>query len=438
MSERIFPLPDVGEGLTEAEIVTWKVAVGDTIALNQALVDIETAKAVVELPSPYAGVVISLGGKEGDVILVGDPLVVIDTAADAPAATGGAPTERTPVLVGYGVEDEGDAPRRRRASARNVAVPAPAPAALPSTGPVRTTPPVRLLAKKNGIDLARLTGTGTNGLVTRADLERALAGTSAGPRPRVAAASSPQRFAGREIAPWSDGPPQERIAVRGVTKTMADAMTLSATTVPHAAVWVTADVSRSMRVVEALKSRGSLGQVRVSPLALIALAVCDGVRQYPGMNSYFDTATNEVVLQRRIALGIAADTPRGLIVPNIPHADSLDLPAMARELMSLVDTARAGTTTPAAMAGTTITITNVGPMGVDGAVPVLPLRTGAIIAVGQIRPTPWVENSQVVVREVMQLVMSFDHRMIDGALASRFLAHVAGYLNDPPPELLLW
>jgi len=443
MSEVLFPLPDVGEGLTEAEIVTWKVAVGDTVILNQPLCDIETAKATVELPSPYAGVIVALNGQPGDIIPVGDTLVTFDvTGAGSPTAAPVAQKKpdapaREAVLVGYGVaNDETVATRqhRRRGSAPvNVPVVAAAPAS--SVAP-RSTPPVRLYAKQHGIALDSLRGTGPDGLITRHDVEAAISGGGASRVSAPLAPSTTTRLSGYELASWASGPAEERIPVRGVLRSMVDSMTKSAFSAPHAAVWLKVDATKTMELMSSLKGRGAFASVRLSPLTFIAMAVCDGARHFPGINSSFDEVANEVVVRRSVNLGIAADTPRGLIVPNIKGADQLDLLSMARALNELVDVARAGTTTVAAMSNTTLTITNVGPMGVDAAMPILPPGTGGIVAVGQVAKTPWVVNDEIVVRQVVELCLSFDHRMIDGATASNFLAHVGRFLGDPAAALL--
>ncbi len=450
MSREVFLLPDVGEGLVEAEIVGWKVAVGDTVALNQPLVDVETAKATVELPSPFAGTVVELHHAVGDVVEVHKPLVTIETAASAPAAPAAPPAAepiektREAVLVGYGVGDEGAATRtrRRRGAPAPVATAPVAPAPVAASGAPalapRSTPPVRLYAKQHGIDLAGVRGTGRDGLITRADVEALLAGapTLAPSRPPVTGPSTTTRFVGHDLAPWSSGPEVERIPVRGVLRSMAEAMTQSAFSAPHAAVWVRLDATRTMELLASLKERPALAGVRLSPLAIVAMAVCDAARHFPGVNSSFDADKGEVVVRRVVNLGIAADTPRGLIVPNVKGADRLDLVGMARALNALVDTARAGTTAPNDMLGTTITITNVGPFNVDAAVPILPPGTGAIVAVGRVAPAPWVVDGAVVVRQVTELAMSFDHRQVDGALASRVLRHIADYLEDPGPRLI--
>ena len=456
MSEAIFLVPDVGEGLVEAEIVAWKVAVGDTVTLNQPLVDIETAKATVELPSPFAGTVTALHGAVGDVMAVGAPLVVIETGEAAPAGAAATPAAapaatpapagagRTPVLVGYGVaEDDAVVTRRRRRTPATPATPVatPVPAASPEAAsrPVRTTPPVRLYAKQHGVNLATVPGTGRDGLITRGDVERFLAGAGAvavAPTTSRAPVTTTSRFVGRELESWSTGPLEERIPVRGVLRSMADAMVQSAFGAPHAAVWVRVEATGTVALLESLRERANFAGVRLSPLAIVALAVCDAARHYPGLNSSFDAAAQEVVVRRRVNLGIAANTPRGLIVPNIKGADTLDLRAMALALNELVDVARAGTTTPEAMLQTTLSITNVGPFAVDGAVPILPPGTGAIIAVGQMAKRPWVVGDDVVARPTVDLSMSFDHRQIDGALASAAIAHIGRFITDPAAAII--
>ncbi len=446
MSESIFLLPDVGEGLVEAEIVAWKVAVGDVVTLNQPLVDIETAKATVELPSPYAGTVTALHGAVGDVMVVGAPLVVIETGAQSATASPSTPTApdaapasvgagRTPVLVGYGVaEDDAVVTRRRRRVAPVEKAPAPVVASVTASRPTRSTPPVRLYAKQHGVDINTVTGTGRDGLITRGDVERSIAGASAPATSR--APETTTRFVGRELESWSTGPLEERIPVRGVLRSMADAMVQSAFGAPHAAVWVRVEATGTVALLEGLRGRPGLAGVRLSPLTIVALAVCDAARHFPGLNSSFDAPAQEVVVRRRVNLGIAANTPRGLIVPNIKGADTLDLRAMAVAINELVDVARAGTTTPEAMLHTTLSITNVGPFAVDGAVPILPPGTGAIIAVGQVAKRPWVVGDDVVARPTVDLSMSFDHRQIDGALASAAIAHIGRFITDPAAAII--
>jgi pyruvate dehydrogenase E2 component (dihydrolipoamide acetyltransferase) len=467
VSEEIFLLPDVGEGLVEAEIVEWKVQVGDVVALNQPLVDIETAKATVELPSPYAGTILTLHGNPGDVMEVHQPLITFDVGgaggskAKAKTSTKPAPTAtideavaevtsdegRQAVLVGYGVANEdGVATRKHR---RQGATP-PAAAAPPAVAAVtsstglapRSTPPVRLYAKQHGVDVAALRGTGPDGLITRDDVERVLNG-SATPTPSarvsvpITGPTTTSRFVGREIESWSSGPKEERIPVKGVLRSMSEAMVQSAFSAPHAAVWVRVDATRTVELLESLKKHPGLAGVRLSPLTITALAVCDAARNFPGINSSFDSEAHEVIVRRSVNLGIAAATDRGLIVPNIKGADQLDLVGMANALNVLVEKARAGTTTPNEMIGTTLTITNVGPFAVDAAMPILPPGTGAILAIGQIAKAPWVVNDEVVVRHVVELAMSFDHRQIDGAMASAVLAHIGRFLSDPAPAMIV-
>lgn len=402
MTERQFLLPDVGEGLVEADIVTWKVGVGDTVTLNQPLVDVETAKALVELPSPFAGVVSAILVPAGETAAVGTPLIVIGDGAVEVTAS------RDPVLIGYGVApDEPVTTRRRRRSDMPLTPTAP-------RASVRTTPPVRLLARQLEVALEEVTPTGRNGLVTRADVERFAQNRRPTPTPRTS------------------GFPERRVSARGVIKTMADAMVASVHEAPQAAAWVRVDVSATMDQLAQAKRDVRFADVRLSPLTYIAMGLCDAVRHYPAINSFYDTATNEIVTVDVVNLGIAANTPRGLMVPSVKGAEQLDFIAMAQALTTLVNDARAGTSTPADLTGATITITNVGPFGIDGAVALLPLGTAAILCVGQIVPSPWVVDNEVVVRPVVEISLTFDHRHVDGALASAVLAHVAAYLRQPP------
>ena len=390
---REFLLPDVGEGLIEADVVAWKVSVGDVVELNQPLVDIETAKAIVELPSPFAGIVVALHVAEGATVSVGEPLVTIadgDSDADAEPAT--APREA--VLIGFGVTPDAEAPltRTRRSTLRSNS------AAL--TDGVRTAPPVRALARERGVDLTTLVGTGPDGVITRDDV---LAAT-----------------------------PKERSAMKGVRKSMADAMTRSVHTMPQATVWVRVDVTPSLDQIAQLRANTSDAELRFSPLTLVAMAALDAIAHYPAINSFIDDATDDVVVRHTVNLGIAVNTDRGLLVPNVKDAQHLDVIGMARALTDLTTRARAGSMSLADMANTTFTITNVGPLGVDGGVAIVPPGTSAILCVGQVVKSPWVLNDQIVVRDVVELTMTFDHRHIDGALASSVVAHIAGYLREPP------
>ena len=429
MSElRTFALPDVGEGLTEAEILAWRVAPGDVVTVNQALVEVETAKAAVELPSPFAGTVVSLDVSPGDLVPVGTTIITIDVAPANPGGSTPVPgagveiqVHREPVLVGYGAAAETVTRRPRRGGVvAPIAPDAPTQVLDAAPRPVLAAPPVRALAKSRGVDLKEVLPTGPGGVITRADVEavgRSVAGPATGSlaRPLVA----------------------ERIPVRGVLRTMAEAMVKSAFTAPHVTEWVTVDVTRSMELLARLRAHPDFDGVHVTPLTLVAAALIHAVRRTPRINGRWDEAAGEIVLPDHIDLGIAAATPRGLLVPHIQNADRLTLPALARALAELAETARAGKATPEQLSGGTITITNVGVFGVDGGTPIINPGEAVILCAGRIAPRPWVVDGALAVRQVMELSLSFDHRMVDGALGSQALADVAHFLEDPAVEMLL-
>jgi pyruvate dehydrogenase E2 component (dihydrolipoamide acetyltransferase) len=467
-----FKLPDVGEGLTEAEIVSWHVKVGDTVAVNDVVVEIETAKSLVELPIPFAGTVSELLVPAGQTVAVGTPIISIGATAPAPpeVATrpvegavepgligGPAPGGRTSVLVGYGPRTT-EAKRRPRKGAAVPDDPAPAaaqrnlqsafstaeetapelpvedaPSALPDVseaveqrpGTVRVLakPPVRKLAKDLGVDLREVTPSGPDGVVTRADVHSHAAGsTESTPSAEPAGAARADR----------------REPIKGVRKMTAQAMVASAFSAPHVTEWVTLDVSATMELVERLRTHRDLRERRLSPLLVVAKAVCLALPAHPSLNATYDEGSQEIVYRGRVNLGIAAATPRGLVVPNVKDADTLRLAALAEALDELVDTARAGRTQPADMSGGTFTITNVGVFGVDAGTPILnPGETG-ILAIGAISRRPWVvgPDERIEPRWVTTLALSFDHRVVDGEQGSRFLADVAGILADPGRALL--
>ena len=419
-----FPLPDVGEGLVEAEILSWHVKPGDEVAVNQIIVEIETAKAAVELPCPFAGVVSELLVETGKTVDVGTPIIVIDIDPNgeaAPVNGTSAEPERVPNLVGYGVKAV-TAKRRARKDAPVAVVaatPAPAPVAVAEPEPVVVAtggyvplakPPVRKLAKDLGIDLTGLTGSGPNGVITREDVEQAAA-----PAP-VAVAS---------------GARERRVPVKGVRKATAQAMVDSAFTAPHVTEFLTIDVTPMMELRAKLKDSPEFRGVKLTPLAFAAKAVCLAVRRTPDVNATWDAAANEIVYKDYVHLGIAAATPRGLVVPKVRDADQLSLRGLAEALEQLTATARDGKTTPADMVGGTITITNVGVFGVDTGTPIINPGESAILAFGAIRDMPWVVDGQVVPRKVCQLALSFDHRVVDGQQGSQFLADVGALLADP-------
>jgi 2-oxoisovalerate dehydrogenase E2 component (dihydrolipoyl transacylase) len=475
-----YKLPDVGEGLTEAEIVTWKVKVGDVIAINDIVVEIETAKSLVELPSPYAGTVTGLLVPEGEMVPVGTPIIAIAAEGEVPAEPVEAPTP-APAQADLGEMDlsnprasgggegeslvgrnkvERDAMRRPRkatspAAARaeqsthdqvqmsfstgNVeppavveadepAVPAradTAPAAA-SNGDVRTLakPPVRKLAKDLGVDLAALVGSGDGGVVTREDVQ--------------AASGSPVVEEGAQPPSRNQatGERERREPIKGVRKMMGQAMVDSAFSAPHVTEWITVDVTRTMEFVDRLKSRREFKDVKVSPLLVLARAAVLAMRRTPEINSWWDEAAQEVVFKSYVNLGIAAATPRGLVVPNVKEAQDLSLLDLAGALNDLTATAREGKTQPAEMSGGTFTITNVGVFGVDSGTPIINPGESAILCFGTVRKQPWVVDDEIVVRQITTLALSFDHRHVDGEKGSRYLSDVAAIMEDPAAALL--
>ena len=476
MSE--FKLPDVGEGLTEAEIVAWKVKVGDVIEINDIVVEIETAKSLVELPSPYAGTVLALMVPEGETVAVGTPIIAIGDPNEAPAPAPAAPGYRRgrardgdrpvqPARQRWRRGREPGRPQQGRPRARYAAPARPRPPASPSAPPRRTCrcrarssparprwsrvptsrpsrrsrpgprprrptcaalakPPVRKLAKDLGVDLATLT---------------------AYRRRRHRHAGRRRGRAGRREPRWLEEGAQRLVCetrqeretrepIKGVRKMMAGAMVQSAFSAPHVTEWITVDVTATMEFVERLKKRREFRDVKVSPLLVLSRAVMLAMRRTPEINSFWDEAAQEVVFKSYVNLGIAAATPRGLVVPNVKDAQDLSLLDLAGALNQLTATARDGKTQPAEMSGGTFTITNVGVFGVDAGTPIINPGESAILCFGAVRKQPWVVDDEIVVRQITTLALSFDHRHIDGEKGSRFLADVAGILEDPASALL--
>lgn len=445
-----FALPDLGEGLVDGEILKWLVSVGDTVTQNQPIVEVETAKAAVEIPAKWPGLVTAIHCSEGDTVLVGTAIITIDTdpgagpvpsaaalaavevAGDAPVEPGmtGSPAPNT-VLVGYGPR-AGAVKRRARTngavpSAPAAPVPAaPAPVAPPPVAPapvvtvaaaVLAKPPVRKLAKDLGVDLATITGSGPAGSITRNDV--------------LSAQAVPV------VTPAVDQTAREqRIPVKGVRKLTAENMVASAFTAPHVSVFNTVDVTRGMRALARLREQREWRDVRVSPLLLIAKAVLTALKRHPMINSSW--AGDEIVVKNYVNLGIAAATERGLIVPNIKDAQAMSLRELADSMNALVSTAKTGKTPPADMAGGTFTITNVGVFGVDTGTPILPPGEAAILAVGTVREAPWAHKGKIKLRQVTTLSLSFDHRIIDGEQGAKFLHDVSTFLSDPEAALLSW
>ncbi|MDI3212812.1 dihydrolipoamide acetyltransferase family protein [Arthrobacter sp. AL12] len=497
-----FNLPDVGEGLTEAEIVAWKVKPGDTVAINDVLCEIETAKSLVELPSPFAGTVTELLVPEGLSVDVGTPIISVSDAAPSDAApSGSAPAAPAPAsqpapyapmygkleadasdageaaggpaggpLVGSG--PKADAVKRRR----RVAAPAAqtAPASGPVAGPVplaepveahdiwispeavthaerpapadsldqRPTlggaisglvsrvlakPPVRKIARDLGIDLADVVPTGARGEVTREDLVSYQA-------QRDAEVDQADTFWGKTGRPQEQR--IERIPVKGVRKATARAMVESAFAAPHVSIFVDVDASRTMEFVKRLKASRDFEGIRVSPLLILAKAVIWAAARNPSVNaSWVDNPDGsdsaEIHVKHFMNLGIAAATPRGLMVPNIKNAQDLSLKELALALNELATTARAGKTQPVQMQGGTLTVTNIGALGIDTGTPIINPGEVAIVAFGTIKQKPWVLDGEVIPRWITTLGGSFDHRVVDGDLSARFMADVASILEEP-------
>jgi 2-oxoisovalerate dehydrogenase E2 component (dihydrolipoyl transacylase) len=499
VASKKFRLPDVGEGLTEADIVAWHVKPGDTVAINQIIVDIETAKAVVELPSPYAGTVSALLVDEGQTVDVGIPIIAIDVpgAADAEPApaepVAAAPEKaqeakdappaapaRQPVLVGYGVKP-GSASRRPRKKppTRPGSYPAtpsapptggppaggpgtpsfpagiklppgiPAPPQPPGESPGETKaaqrasralakPPVRRLARDLGVDLGGIAGSGPEGSVTKDDVERAASeARTRSAEPKEVTGVEPHGGADLSQRLGAAASSEERIPVRGVRKHTAAAMVASAFTAPHVSEFLQVDVTETMAAVRRARDLPEFAEVKVSPLLFVAKALLVAVRRHPLINSSWDEAAQEIVVKRPVNLGIAVAAERGLLVPNVKGADALPLAGLAQAIDELAATARAGKSTPAELAGGTITITNIGVFGVDAGTPILMPGEAAILAFGQVRDLPWVVSGELAVRKVTTLSLSFDHRIVDGELGSAVLRDIGSMLEDPI-RMLAW
>jgi pyruvate dehydrogenase E2 component (dihydrolipoamide acetyltransferase) len=408
---RRFLLPDLGEGLTEAEIVAWHVAAGDTVTLNQVLAEVETEKAVVELPSPFAGTVVELLAQPGDAVAVGAPLVSVDTGGDT-AEDGQAEPEKVSVLVGYGPSDAAPSRRRRRRGGdrRDHGV---APRGPERKGRPLAPPPVRYAARQAGVDLADVAGHGPEGIVTREDLATHLES-----EPRIPAAVGAP---GRET----------RTPVRGVQKHMAEAMVRSVAEAPQACVFLTVDVTPTVELVLRLRANRHFEGHRVTPLALAARAKVIALEFHPALNSSWDDAAGVVVTKHFVNLGIAVAGPHGLVVPNVKDAHDLSLRELVRALDELTATAREARSTAEDLRGGTITLTNVGVFGVDAGVPILNPGEAAIVAMGAIVLRPWEFEGAVALRHVVTLSLSFDHRLVDGQAASLFLTAVGEMLGDP-------
>ncbi|MFB7579922.1 dihydrolipoamide acetyltransferase family protein [Streptomyces hydrogenans] len=448
-----FKLPDLGEGLTEAEIVRWLVAVGDVVAIDQPVVEVETAKAMVEVPCPYGGVVTARFGEEGTELPVGAPLLTVAVGASAAAGTAAASAPETAgaasgstssadsadsavsseysgnVLVGYGTA--GPAARRRRIRPQAPAVVNPTPnatagptptarataVAVPAPeGPVPVISPlVRKLARDRGLDLREVRGSGPEGLILRADVERALTAREA------------------PAAPVAPAPPAaaavgERIPLRGLRGAVADKLSRSRTEIPDATCWVDADATELMAARAAMNAAGG---PKISLLALLARICAHALARFPELNATVDTATREIVRLPSVHLGFAAQTPRGLVVPVVRDAGTRTAESLTEEFARLTESARQGTLTPADLTGGTFTLNNYGVFGVDGSTPIINHPEAAMLGVGRIIPRPWVHQGELAVRQVVQLSFTFDHRVCDGGTAGGFLRYVADCVEQP-------
>jgi 2-oxoisovalerate dehydrogenase E2 component (dihydrolipoyl transacylase) len=421
-SEFEFLLPDVGEGLEEAEIVEWKVTVGEHIVVNQVIVEIESAKSLVELPTPFAGTVLELLAKEGQVIRVGTAIIRIQRNETTQASVVAPSSERTEILVGSGPRLEGD--RRRRSMPRNygdaskdainVSITPSTSATATNNSDVLAAPQVRKLAREFGVDLNALVGSGPGGVVTREDVQAAA----------KAVEQKPTMLSGESSR-------ETRTPIRGVRRAMAEAMVASAFTAPHVTEFVTVDVTASMKLLDKFRTQPEFAGIRLSPLTLLARAMCIAVLQTPEVNSFWDASAQEIVTKHYVNLGIATATDRGLLVPNVKNADQLTLKELAKAISEVIEAARAGKTEPAQMTGGTMTITNIGVFGIDAGTPILPPGQSAIISLGSVVERPWVVGSKIVVRQVTTLALSFDHRLVDGAQGSKFLGDIALMMQEP-------
>jgi pyruvate dehydrogenase E2 component (dihydrolipoamide acetyltransferase) len=430
MSIAKFPLPDVGEGLTEAEIVSWKVAPGDKVSVNQTICEIETAKSVVELPCPFEGVVEELFAQEGETVEVGSPIISVNVSGASPIPTlstfdapAGAVEQETdtgaeykiPTLVGYG--DAGEASSRRRAVKQapiSTAIPVAMVRSAAAAEAIMAKPPIRKMAKELGVDLNLVQGTGVHGEITREDV--------------IGSASQASVFKNL-TTPDAPSEREERIPVKGIRKAIATAMVKSAFTAPHVSIFVDVDATRTMEYVKRLKNSVDFAGIKVTPLLIMAKAMIWAVRRNRMVNSTW--TDEEIIVHNFVNLGIAAATPRGLIVPNIKDADQMSMIELAQAIEQLAATAREGKTTQEDMRDGTITITNIGVFGVDTGTPILNPGEVGIVALGSIRKKPWVVDDEIVVRQITTVGATFDHRVVDGDVASRFVQDVASVLEEP-------
>ncbi|MGH3723764.1 MAG: dihydrolipoamide acetyltransferase family protein [Mycobacterium sp.] len=430
MAVKQFLLPDLGEGLTEADLIAWKVKVGDEVKLNQVLAEVETAKAMVELPSPYEGTVVALDVPENSTLAVGAPLISIEVA--------GAEPDEPANLVGYGPsESSGQTRRRRRVVGAGSAALALVETVVPAVEAhdaldecsdeprAAAKPSVRKLAAELGVALEHISGTGIGGSITRQDVEAYTRSLTARapyvPNPGISASVS----AGGET----------RIPIAGVRKHTAAAMVRSAFTAPHVTEFLTVDMTATMELLTELKTRHP--DLKLTPMTLVARMVLLTLRSHPSLNSTWDEQAGEIVVKHYVNLGVAAATERGLVVPNVKGANAMSLCELASAIGQLVTIAREGKTTPAQMTGGTFTLTNIGVFGIDAGTPIINPGEAAILALGSVAKRPWVVDGELAVRDVTTLALSFDHRLVDGEQGSKFLADLGAMLTDPRMALVV-
>ncbi|MDF9814459.1 dihydrolipoamide acetyltransferase family protein [Streptomyces sp. SPB162] len=443
-----FTLPDLGEGLTEAEIVRWLVQVGEVVAIDQPVVEVETAKAVVEVPCPYGGVVTARYGAEGESLAVGRPLITVAVGpamgsgasggSSGSAAGGGASEGSGNVLVGYGTTAPGARRRRVRPAAAAVAVapaaqPAPAPTPAPVSAAIRETssvdgpvavisPLVRRIAREHRLDLRSLTGSGPDGLILRADVERAVAANGSGE------AVAPVLTAPASTAGPAADAAGERVPLRGIRGAVAEKLSRSRREIPDATCWVDADATELLAARAAMNAGGG---PKVSVLALLARICTAALARYPELNATVDTERNEIVRLPAVHIGFAAQTERGLMVPVVKDAQARTTTGLSAEMTRLTEAARTGRLTPADLTGGTFTLNNYGVFGVDGSTPIINHPEAAMLGVGRIAAKPWVHQGELAVRQIVQLSFTFDHRVCDGGTAGGFLRFVADCVEQP-------
>lgn len=424
MTDQTFKLPDLGEGLTESEVLNWKIQVGEHVALNQVIAEVETAKAVVELPSPFAGVVQQIHAAQGEVVQVGAPLVTFgeQSPADEPAGaspeSGGA--QRTPTLVGYGAPaSTGSRPQRKVRNSRTTATQTNPKHVSPQRTVTRCTPPVRKLARDHGVDISVLVGSGEDGLVLRRDVQQAIDAGNSSVQSTV------------ERTDDVTQPADRHVKISAVRRATAKAMVASAFTAPHATEFLTIDVTESMALVERLRTHPLMKGLKLNITTLAALVVSRLLQTHRSLNSTWDEASDEIIEFGSVNLGMAVASDRGLLVPVLKGAQSMPLTELAQGLTEIIEQGRAGTLSPAQLSGGTFSITNVGVFGVDAGTPILPPGQAGILALGQVKRRPWEYQDEVALRHTMTLALSFDHRVVDGKEASEFLSSVGTVLHDP-------